>query len=54
MNLPGFYILILLACIVVGFVISGRFGDKLYDKTGDVKDIYTKDEKGEENDEQER
>lgn len=52
--MPGLYILIFLACIVVGFAISGRFGDKLYDKTGDVKDIYTKEEEGEVNDEQER
>lgn len=51
-NLIGLYILILLACVVGGFVIAGRFGDKLYDKTEDVKDIYTKEE-GETNDEQE-
>ena len=53
-NLPGFYILILLACIVVGFAISGRFGDKLHDKAEDVKNIYTNEEKGETEDEQER
>ena len=51
--MPGLYILIFIACIVVGLVISGRFGDKLYDKTEDVKDIYIKEE-GEVNDEQER
>ena len=50
----GFYILILIACIIFGFAVSGRFGDKLYNKAEDVKDIYTKEEKGEEKDEQKR
>ena len=50
----GFYILILLACVVVGFVVAGRFGDTLHDKAEDVKNIYTAEEKGEETDEQER
>lgn len=49
----GFYILLILGCVVVGFAIAGRFGDTLHDKAEDVKNIYIE-EKGEENDEQER
>jgi hypothetical protein len=50
----GFYILILLGCVVLGFAVAGRFGDTLHDKAEDVKNIYINEEKGEENDEQER
>lgn len=50
--MPGFYILLILGCVVVGMLVSGRFGDKLHDTAEDVKNIYT--EKGEENNEQER
>ena len=50
----GFYILILLGCVVVGMAVAGRFGDKLHDKAEDIKNIYTTEEKGEETDEQER
>ena len=53
-SLFGFYILLLLGCVVVGFAVAGRFGDKLHDKAEDVKNIYINEEKGEENDEQER
>lgn len=49
----GFYILLILACVVVGFVVAGRFGDTLHNKAEDVKNIYINEEKGEENDEQE-
>ena len=48
----GFFILILLACVICGCIFAGCFGDKLYDKTEDVKNIYT--QEGEENNEQER
>ena len=52
-NMFGFYILILLGCVVVGMTVAGRFGDKLHDKAEDIKNIYTTEE-GEETNEQER
>lgn len=39
-----FWILVIVVCIGVGFGVAALFGNKIYDKANDIKDIYIKKE----------
>lgn len=49
-----FWILVIAVCIGVGFGVAALFGNKIYDKANDIKDIYTKEEEKEEEKENEQ
>lgn len=47
-----FWILVVGFCLILGIGVAGLFGDKIYNKANDIKDIYTKEEKEKEVNEQ--
>ena len=47
-----FWVLVVGFCLILGVGVTGLFGDKIYNKANDIKDIYTKEEKEKEVNEQ--
>ena len=43
-----FWFLVLCICVLVGFGIAYLFGDKIFDKVNEVKNVYLEEEKEEE------
>lgn len=43
-----FWFLVLCVCVLVGFGIAYLFGDKIFDKVNEVKNVYLEEEKEEE------